>query len=90
VVERAVNLVGGNIIEPEHFGSLTQQKKKNASTERREPLLGEVERQTIFEVTEAMGFNISKASKKLGISRATLYKKLKKHNLSINRKDVNI
>jgi len=88
VVERAVNLVSGKVIEPENFGFLTPRKGKPSLTVRQGALLEEVEKQTIMETTEAMQYNISKAAKTLGISRATLYKKLKKHNLSISRGDV--
>jgi len=85
VVERAVNRVDGNVIEPIHFGPLTPGKKKAFSTKHPGSLLEEAERQTITETIQAMGFNISRASKVLGITRSTLYKKIKKHNISIFR-----
>ena len=88
VVERAVNLVNGNVIEPELFGILTLRKNRTVFREHRGALLDEVERQTITEIIQEMGFNISRASKVLGITRSTLYKKIKKHNISICRQGV--
>ena len=88
VVERAVNLVNGNVIEPELFGILTLRKNRTVFREHREALLDEVERQTITEIIQEMGFNISRASKVLGITRSTLYKKIKKYNISICRQGV--
>jgi len=88
VVERAVNLVNGNVIEPKLFGLLNPSKNKTILSTHRGSLLGEVEKQAIIEIVEGMEFNISKAAKTLGITRSTLYKKLKKYNLSIFRKSV--
>ena len=73
VIERAINLAQGEVIEPEHFGSLTTAKKKDFLTRYQGSALEELERQTIIEITEMAGCNISKAAKMLGISRATLY-----------------
>lgn len=93
VVERAVNLIEGNLIHPELFG-IHRQEKNMQFTDRQNidsdnvSLLEEVERRTITEITEAMGFNISKAATTLGISRVTLYNKLKKYNLPISRASV--
>ena len=89
VVERAVNLAHGNVIEPEHFGFLNVRKEKAVLSRHQGSLLEEMERQTIMEITETVEYNISKAAKMLGISRATLYNKLKKHNLPISRISVN-
>jgi len=88
VVERAINLVDKNLIEPELFGLLVPKKKKGTLSWHEGSLLAETERQTIVEVIEAMEFNISKAASILGVSRATLYKKFKKYNVPIYRKNV--
>jgi len=85
IVERAVNLVDGRVIEPEHLGSLQARSKKRFFTKCQGSLLAEVEKQTILESIEAMESNISRAAKMLGITRATLYKKIKKYNLPISR-----
>lgn len=43
--------------------------------------LAEIERQALIYTLEATGNNITQAVKALGISRATLYRKLKKYNI---------
>lgn len=48
---------------------------------RRTGTLQEVERQVIAETIEQSGSNMAASAKKLGISRATLYRKLKEYNL---------
>ena len=87
-MERAINLVDKNLSEPELFGLLVPKKKKGTLSWHEGSLLAETERQTIVEVIEAMEFNISKAASILGVSRATLYKKFKKYNVPIYRKNV--
>jgi len=88
VLERAVNLADGNLILPETLSLLVAANRIPIVKERRGALLEEVERQTIEGVLKEMTFNLSKSSKRLGISRATLYKKIKKYSLSINRASV--
>ncbi len=81
-VERAINLVKGHLITPDLFG-LPEQDTKRAplSKQHHGTLLEEVEKQTINDVMEEVQGNISKASGILGITRATLYKKLRKYEL---------
>ncbi len=50
--------------------------------------LGDIEKQTILETLEEYGYNFSKSSSALGISRATLYNKVKKYQLSIRQINV--
>lgn len=88
LVERAVNLVDQDRIEPELFGLPLTKRKIVSVTEKGGALLEEAEKQTIIEVIESMECNISKASKLLGISRATLYNKFKKYNIPISRTSV--
>ncbi len=86
VVERAVNLVEGSVIEPCHFGPLPSGKRMDAS----EPglLLQETERLTIQDTLQKTGFNVSRAASLLGISRATLYNRIKKYGLDLSRRSV--
>ncbi|MCP4403850.1 MAG: PAS domain-containing protein [bacterium] len=85
VVERAVNLVNGAVIEPEFFGLLIPTEKRSLVTENGGSLLEKIEKQTIMDVIVEVEFNVSKAAHILGITRATLYKKLKKYNIPIDR-----
>ncbi len=85
VVERAVNLVNGAVIEPEFFGLLIPTEKRSLVTENGGSLLEKIEKQTIMDVIAEVEFNVSKAAHILGITRATLYKKFKKYNIPIDR-----
>lgn len=89
VAERAVNLAEGNRIVPEILGIGQPPLNKNfVSKGSRGSRLEEVEKQTIMASIEELEFNISRASKSLGISRATLYNKIKKYNLTVSRLNV--
>lgn len=90
VVERAVNLVDGERIVPEFFGISTAPADSPTGKPSPGPRLRlkEVERQTIASMLEEMGFNLSRSARELGISRATLYNKIKKYGLSIARQSV--
>ncbi|MDA3916307.1 MAG: sigma 54-interacting transcriptional regulator [Deltaproteobacteria bacterium] len=85
VVERAINVVEGKIIEPMHMGLINTRKHQPVSILNQKLLLKKVEMETIAETLEAVGYNISRASKILGISRATLYKKIDRYHLSISK-----
>lgn len=76
IIERAVNLVDGPIIGLEHLGIMARTKRKTGSACPGK-LLEEVERQTILEIMASVENNITNAAKILGLTRATLYKKLK-------------
>lgn len=47
-----------------------------------QPLIHDAEKQAIFLALQAMNFNVSKAALALGISRPTLYAKMKKYEIS--------
>jgi len=83
VVERAFNLLEGNIIKKEHLPLYLQNAKKQGKIQ---PgglprLIGEIEKETILETLERCGGNKLQTAESLGISRAGLYKKLKRHNI---------
>jgi transcriptional regulator with PAS, ATPase and Fis domain len=81
VVERAANLIDGDMIDVEHLCIPQRLEKKNIQTGLLGRSLDEVECQAIKEVMLSVGNNIQKAAGILGISRATLYNKLEKHSL---------
>jgi len=85
VIERAVNLVEGLIIEPRHFGLLTFTKERPSLKDTHGLALKDMEREIIAQAIKDTGCNLASAAKALGVSRATLYKKIKKFNLPINR-----
>lgn len=85
VVERAVNLVDGDLIEPQHFGPLSTSTGRAPLQEAQSALLKETERRAIVEAVRGTGYNLASAAKSLGICRATLYKKIKTYKIPINR-----
>ena len=49
------------------------------------PSLGGAERATLLEALESNQFNLSLAAKRLGVSRTTLYNKIRKHGIQIRK-----
>jgi transcriptional regulator with PAS, ATPase and Fis domain len=88
IIERAVNLVEGDMIASDLLGIVSPPALKYAVNNRHGLRLADVEKQAISEILQEMKFNLSRASKSLGISRATLYNKIKKYNLSTDRQSV--
>ena len=88
VVERAVNLTASGAVEPDTLGLQAAQIKKPVKRIHGRMHLAELERQAIIEIIEESDFNMSRASKVLGISRATLYNKIKKYNIAVERVSV--
>ncbi len=82
VIERAVNLVKNNRILPENLGLDSPGPSNARLTGSR---LSELEKKVILETLEDYDFNFSKSSGVLGISRATLYNKIKKYRLPTDR-----
>lgn len=94
-MERAVVLAAGNSIEPEVLPEEIRERREPAavsvdpqpslaSVSMQSPIvpLRELERKTINEALSQLGNNTSRAAKHLGISRATLFRKLKKYGFS--------
>lgn len=76
VLERALLLTPhGTILRPAHFSSLTQNYVQPASSQQR--TVQEVENDHIRTVLDQVGGNIEQAAKRLNLSRATLYRRLK-------------
>lgn len=78
-IERAVILAHNGIITPEHFPE--KMILTNHSEAVKKNFLAMKERETIEKVLEIFNGNISKAAKSLGISRSTLYTKIKTYGL---------
>ena len=81
--ERAVILAGASNYEHGDFGLAepTPQSAPVAATAAEERTLGELERAAIGAAMDAARGNISEAARRLGLSRAALYRKLDKHGL---------
>jgi len=83
-IERAVILASNNVVEPEdlqlNYGTLAAQPDIIPD----EPVvlkLDEMEKATIQKALCKHGFNISHAAKELGLTRASLYRRMEKHGL---------
>jgi DNA-binding NtrC family response regulator len=85
VLERAVNLSEDGMIDPQTLGFWPEAPKRVPARSSSLGYLEEVEKQAIADVIRETGYNLSTASRKLGISRATLYNKIKKYRLALNR-----
>jgi transcriptional regulator with PAS, ATPase and Fis domain len=81
VVERLLNIVDEQHIRREHLAFLKVKMGRALMTSQQGALLEGSERQTIIDAMQAIGHNIALASRMLGVSRPTLYRKLKKYNL---------
>jgi len=77
-IEKAVILSNGSILGEDSF-SLNQNTNKNNNFQNL--TIDEMEREMIMDCIEKEKGNMSSVSKKLGITRQTLYNKLKKYNL---------
>ncbi len=77
VLERAVLLARGLPLGPKHFPGLDVPRSSSPASGRAGSL-GRMEHDQIKSVLERCGGDVDKASAILGISRATLYRKLKK------------
>ncbi len=79
-IERAVIMSEDSQLTPEDFFFLIQ-KAESAETTVNNYNLEEVEKNVIQKAIDRHGGNISKAAKELGLTRASLYRRLEKHGL---------
>ena len=80
-IERAVIMSDNSSLTPEDFFFLSD-KPGNSSEESENTFnLDEVERNVIQKAIDRNGGNISKAAKELGLTRASLYRRLEKHGI---------
>ena len=79
-VERAVIMSDANILQPHDF-FLSQNEDNSNGNEFETYNLEETERMLIRKVIDKYGGNISKAAKELGLTRASLYRRIEKYGL---------
>ncbi len=80
VLERSLMLAGGNILKPSHFVGLDLQNEELLS-ENKESSIENAEMAHIKDVMEQCDWDTTAAAMILGVSRPTLYRKLKKYNI---------
>ena len=87
VIERLVNMVDGDHVESMPADWLSAEPHREtpepSTSLVRTFNLDEVERQTILRCLEDTGYNIAKAAEALGITRPTLYAKMRKYGLQL-------
>ncbi len=80
-VERAVILSESNILEPQDFFISEKEDKDNDHFKPDNLNLEEVEKVLVRKVIDKHGGNISRAAKELGLTRASLYRRIEKYGL---------
>ncbi|WP_228723254.1 sigma-54-dependent Fis family transcriptional regulator [Desulfosediminicola flagellatus] len=83
-VERAVHLSEGNLLQPEHFGIsdfAAPASPISLSERTTSRTLEDIEKHALLNALEEFGGNICKTAQILGISRPTIYRKLKKYGI---------
>jgi len=88
IMERTLLLTKGDQIKSDDFIGVQKtgwdtDKKVYGST----GTLDEMEKQMIISTIEGCGGNLSRSSEKLGISRATLYRKMEKHGIQTEKNE---
>jgi DNA-binding NtrC family response regulator len=79
-IERAIIMSDGNALQPDDFFFLSQ-KEDTQSIGSNSYNLDEMEKAMVQKALDKHGGNISKAAKELGLTRASLYRRLEKHGL---------
>ena len=80
-IERAVIMSEDNSLMPDDFFFLNHKPDSSGADSSDSLNLDEVERNVIKQAIDQNGGNISKAAKELGLTRASLYRRLEKHGL---------
>ncbi|MDR4987672.1 MAG: sigma-54 dependent transcriptional regulator [Bacteroidales bacterium] len=80
-VERAVIMSDSNLLQPNDFFLSQQQDKSDKGLPESATNLEETEKMLVRKVIDKHGGNISKAAKELGITRASLYRRIEKYEL---------
>lgn len=79
-VERAIIMSEGNMLEPEDF--FMNEQRKGLEDDLPENMnLEDTEKMLIRKVVDKHGGNISRAAKELGLTRASLYRRIEKYGL---------
>jgi len=80
-VERAVIMSEGSVLEPHDFFLSDASEPKVAENMTTNLNLEETEKMLIRKVVDKYGGNISRAAKELGLTRASLYRRMEKYDL---------
>jgi len=84
VVERAVNMIDTGEITPRFFEWVNKESTPSGGREGKN-ILKELELETITDIIKCSQNNLSLAASKLGVSRGTIYNKIKRYGIMIKR-----
>lgn len=85
LVERTILVSGKELLTAEDFDKQHVHREETVHTGFRQGMtLDEIEKQTILQALEKHNNNLSQVASLLGISRAALYRRLEKYNISVN------
>ena len=83
VIQHAVAFTNKDTILPDSFPpQILSMGNKKRSNEKKQMSLQEIEKSYVLQMLDNLSWNLSQASKIMGISRATLYRKVKEYGLS--------
>lgn len=80
-IERAIIMSDTDVLTPDDFFFLAQKPENNSAVEADNFNLDDVEKNVIQRAVNKHNGNISKAAKELGLTRASLYRRLEKYGL---------
>ena len=84
-MERAVNMVNAGEITPSFLECANKKEGISSSGRSGKNILKDLELETISDIINLSQNNLSLAASKLGVSRGTLYNKIKRYGIIINR-----
>jgi two-component system, NtrC family, response regulator len=87
IMERTLLLAKGDEIKPDDFLTALKPGQASASLSLSNGTLDEMEKQMIMNAIDECGGNLTRSSEKLGISRATLYRKMERHGIHYDRNE---
>jgi two-component system NtrC family response regulator len=87
IIERTLLLARGDEIKADDFLMALNPSQASATLSLTNGTLDEMEKLMILRAIEDCGGNLTRSSEKLGISRATLYRKMERHGIHIERNE---
>jgi two-component system NtrC family response regulator len=87
IMERTLLLAKGEEIKPVDILEALKPGQASSTLSRTSVTLDEMEKQMIINAIDECGGNITRSSEKLGISRATLYRKMERHGIQSDRNE---
>jgi two-component system NtrC family response regulator len=87
ILERTLLLAKEDEIKPDDFLEALKPGQAERSRSLNIGTLDEMEKQMIINAIEECGGNLTRSSEKLGISRATLYRKMERHGIQSDRNE---